>query len=732
MRFDRFVVPSALLSLALVAGGRALAAEPAAALHLIAKPDVFETLVHPNCSHCRVEAQRRSTELREDDRVLCWVQVQTDNYVNDGVIPIRFFLNKYRVVSDSWGIFVYDPDAGFARGFSPDDGPFRFHGWRNGVMVMKSDKDGTLYSCLTGVAFEGPQKGRRLEPRPTLVTEWGFWNEHYPQSVAYFMYDQFKPVDLPTQINDGSRQSRLPADGRLPADTMVLGVWDGKRARAYPLDAIEKTGVIHDTVDGQPRIVFWYGPTRTAAAYYQPWGTSGLKGDAGWVFSLDEKAGQAPFTNQRIGLHWDITGRAVEGGPRLVWMDSVQVKWLAWAAEYPDTSVYGQELSKNDYRPLGDAKSASASPHGNLDVSTRRFADVQGVDVPRQRVTLLVDGQTEPSVWRLRPGAEVWRDGWWGRLDQFSEGERVWVWFDTDDAKRSVSVSLLADEFSEQDLYAPAKIVATQGSDKGPETLILEMTRAGEPQIRAVKLADTVFYRGETKAACESLKPAETVYVKTRGNEAVLILDSQAFQKRRAAQQDLLHRRWSDEGLPGTLVFTHPERRAVEVMLDHESSQRARSLLAGGKITIQAADQMPAIIQQVHPWRERTQILLSIDASQLAELTVGERLKLLVTAPTASSNTDLPPELGKSQTKGDRLEWLMSALYCTCGMHDGCAGHFFTLAACNAGHDKPCGVAKQTRAQLDMMIDKGDTDQKILEELLAERGPNLLRPHMQP
>ncbi|MGH7140198.1 MAG: DUF3179 domain-containing (seleno)protein, partial [Pirellulales bacterium] len=303
MRLNHFVAAAALLWLAFGAEGRAPADELAKALHLIAKPDSFETLVHPNCSHCRVEGQRRSKDLRDDDRVLCWVQVQTDNYVNDGVIPIRFFLNRYRVVSDSWGIFVYDPDAGFARGFSPDDGPFRFHGWRNGVMVMKSDKDGTLYSCLTGIGFDGPQKGRRLEPRPTLVTDWGFWNRHYPQSVAYFMYDKFQPVDLPTQINDDSRQSRLPVDGRLPADAMVLGVWDGKRARAYPLDTLEKAGVIHDTVDGRPCIVFWYGSTKTAAAYHQPWGTSGLKGDAGWIFSLDEKADQAPFTNQRIGLH---------------------------------------------------------------------------------------------------------------------------------------------------------------------------------------------------------------------------------------------------------------------------------------------------------------------------------------------------------------------------------------------------------------------------------------------
>ena len=85
------------------------------------------------------------------------MQVQTDGYVNDGVIPIRFFLNTYRVLSDSWGVFVYDPDAGFARGFDPAGGPFQFHGWRNGVMVMKGE-DGTLYSSLTGIAFAGPHR----------------------------------------------------------------------------------------------------------------------------------------------------------------------------------------------------------------------------------------------------------------------------------------------------------------------------------------------------------------------------------------------------------------------------------------------------------------------------------------------------------------------------------------------------------------------------------------------
>lgn len=71
------------------AAGVTWAAEPQAQPSLIAKPEALQTLLHPACSHCKVESLRRKDELRSDDRVLCWVRVQADGYVNDGVIPYR-------------------------------------------------------------------------------------------------------------------------------------------------------------------------------------------------------------------------------------------------------------------------------------------------------------------------------------------------------------------------------------------------------------------------------------------------------------------------------------------------------------------------------------------------------------------------------------------------------------------------------------------------------------------
>src|SRR5262249_50853069 len=134
---------TAACCIALLLPATCLAGEP----KLIEEPDAYKTLVNPNCSHCKDEAKRRKGELKDDDRVLCWIRGKYDG----GAIPYRFFLSPYRVISDTYGVFVYDPDAGYARGFAPSL-DFRFHGWYNGVMVMRH-QDGTLYSCLTGRAL---------------------------------------------------------------------------------------------------------------------------------------------------------------------------------------------------------------------------------------------------------------------------------------------------------------------------------------------------------------------------------------------------------------------------------------------------------------------------------------------------------------------------------------------------------------------------------------------------
>jgi hypothetical protein len=333
------------LPVLLLAAGAAAAAAPPQNPRLVVRPNALLTLVNPPCSHCRDEAKRRAGELKDSDRVLCWIR----GYSDGGAIPFRFFLHPYRVISDTYGVFVFDADAGYARGFSPSL-DFRFHGWRNGVMVMRH-KNGTLYSCLTGIAFAGPKKGDRLKPVPTLVSDWGFWLERYPGAVAYHMFDKYKPVELPRQGNEDATRSRpTRTDSRLKAEALVLGVSHGKHTRAYPLEALAKAGIIQEKVGGQSWVVLWYVPTRTAAAYLPV--ASPAKKDGGKPRTVtlrrDRKGGPAPFVDSETGSRWDVAGRAVEGklkGWTLSWLDGTQVRWFAWSAEHPATSIYRQPAS---------------------------------------------------------------------------------------------------------------------------------------------------------------------------------------------------------------------------------------------------------------------------------------------------------------------------------------------------------------------------------------------------
>jgi quercetin dioxygenase-like cupin family protein len=326
---------------------------------LIANPSAFETLINPTCSHCQDEAKRRAKDLKNDDRVLCW----TRGYSDGGAIPIRFFLAPHRVISDSYGVFVYDPDAGFARGFAPSY-LFRFHGWRNGVMVMRHE-DGTLYSCLSGIAFDGPKKGTRLKSLPTIVSNWGPRLQAYPHAVAYRMFEKYRPVDLPARSEPESVRSRGKADPRLPAEAEVLGVSVGSASRAYPIDNLSKDGLIVDEIGGDRLVILWDARTRTASAYrpsaFPPRKYKGPQPNEEGVSPPDEGVPDPPtattralktvtlrlaagtIKDQETGSSWDVEGRCLAGslkGWTLEWVDSVQVKWFAWTADWPETRLY--------------------------------------------------------------------------------------------------------------------------------------------------------------------------------------------------------------------------------------------------------------------------------------------------------------------------------------------------------------------------------------------------------
>lgn len=302
------------------------------------RPEMFETLVDPDCSHCIDESRREGGALHDDDRVLSWIRGQYDG----GAIPYRWFLVPYRVISDTYGVFVYDADADFVRGY-PASLDFRFHGWRNGVMVMRH-KDGTLFDCLTGLAFDGPRKGEQLAPIPTIEADWGPWLKANPGTVAYAMVSKFRPRTVPKSLLPESRKTRPAPDPRLVADERVFGLALEGASRAWPLKSFgERPEVREVTLGGKGAVILWDGRTKTAAAYAPE--TDG-KSSGPVTLALDESVPESPWVDKETSSRWSIVGRAVSGprkGQTLRWLPGVMVKWYAWAAEYPKTSLEDRE-----------------------------------------------------------------------------------------------------------------------------------------------------------------------------------------------------------------------------------------------------------------------------------------------------------------------------------------------------------------------------------------------------
>lgn len=299
-------------------------------IKLLGKP--ITPITEPPCSYC--STQHVKSLIRGDDRVISWLRAAH----NGGAFPIRLFLAGPRVVNDTYGLFFYDPDGGYVSAFEKDYG-YRFHGWRNGVMVVAS-KDGTLWSALTGKAIEGPQKGEQLTRIPSLVTNWNYWLMLHPESTTYDIFDgkKYTSTPLPNEMSLESRESLQRTDDRLDIEKEILGVEFANSQRAYPLPLDKSRDCFLDEVEGEAIAVFWYGNTQTAVAFDRT-----LNGRTLTFYADEISPESAPFKDKETGTRWSIAGRGIDGplrGEELKWVNSVQCRWFAWSSEYPETTIF--------------------------------------------------------------------------------------------------------------------------------------------------------------------------------------------------------------------------------------------------------------------------------------------------------------------------------------------------------------------------------------------------------
>lgn len=367
----------------------------------------------------------------------------------------------------------------------------------------------------------------------------------------------------------------------------------------------------------------------------------------------------------------------------------------------------------------------------------KAFAIAVEVDAGAGKVELWVEGKDQPSTWPVSADAEIKIDASWGRLAQVHSGDRVWAWFELDRRDQPLHVVVLADELSEQDIHGSPHTL--EAVDVASRRVIVR--RAGsEPRDLELHESIAVAERGgafhfSTLPSSGGEQPdlacglGQEVYVQT-GREGVrLILTARELDARRDRQRSVLDGIWEQEGVPATVTVLHPLTAEMELMVDHEGLQWIRQVAPGTMVELHAENPIPAIVESVAPWRERTRLMLTTMGQDQSELRVGQRLPVRLPAPRADRHVfPWPADPARLATKEERIDWILAGIYCTCDIQDdSCTGMFYTLASCEA---MKCGMPKRVRSFLATLIDDGKANADILRAIVEEYGSLALKPHI--
>ncbi|MEF8842225.1 MAG: DUF3179 domain-containing protein [Haloarculaceae archaeon] len=226
-----------------------------------------------------------------------------------------------------------------------------------GNLVLYDDLTGSLWSQIVATAIQGPETGARLAIEPSTLTTWGRWREiHDGTSVLlppplsrtvsadagtrdYTVdpYDSYRASGATRPFGSyGSAEENandyLELTGHHPK-TLVLGVEHDGVARAYPLDAVRRAGVVNDRVDGLPVVVTAVDDSLAGydrrvdgtALEFSPAGPAHLRADGSRWRRHDGTAVDGPHEGARLA---PATGTS-------------PLFWFAWRSLNPETTVYG-------------------------------------------------------------------------------------------------------------------------------------------------------------------------------------------------------------------------------------------------------------------------------------------------------------------------------------------------------------------------------------------------------
>lgn len=319
-------------------------------------------------------------------------------------------------------------------------------------------------------------------------------------------------------------------------------------------------------------------------------------------------------------------------------------------------------------------------------------------------------------------------DGAWGSLGDFQPDQSIYLMATTNEKKELVGVHALADDLSMQAMSRPY-MLKEYDKKKGRLVFSDETARKAPLDLKTNRKTKFLTEHGET------IKAGNVFYCNMlrRGSDRTVteLLDTSAFETRRSERLQKQRDDLTIGGLLATILDIDGANHQIGVMVRRSDAWYARSLKTNDVIALksQAQEKISCRVADVHPDYSRIRLRLEFAGSIPPKVQPGGQVALFTKLPDRI-NFETPPDLGRFTDRQERIDYLLSTLYCPCGMMgDSCAGHWNTLAACKL---HGCGMPNLISELAGKWIDAGKSDAAILAELVQRNGKNILTPHQNP
>ncbi len=206
---------------------------------------------------------------------------------------------------------------------------------------MQDEETHTWWQQVTGEAFLGPLKGKRLEAPDWEEVTFRLWKQEQPGSLVLQAVKKYQD-DYATpewEINILKRPTVTPVSvgDRMKPKDLVIGVKLGNSAKAYPLSSILAHNPVVDALGASP-VVLVAGPDgKTIRCFSRK-----IEGQTLDLF-LKPSSNPLSFIDSQTGSEWDFSGKAVRGplsGKTLERIPLLKDFWFDWKLYNPQTQIF--------------------------------------------------------------------------------------------------------------------------------------------------------------------------------------------------------------------------------------------------------------------------------------------------------------------------------------------------------------------------------------------------------